>query len=146
MVEKEELAESVNDVCTVVINKERPFRSEDYGLKLSPVWSRESARNNTPIQMAIDDTTHNILVTDTFDPILVFNKDGNYQYDVPISIGSVGIALTSDIIYASSKNCLLKIDKSTNKCIRTIRIRHPIWGIDNGTDKNISDVNIPINP
>ena len=50
---KEELAESVNDVCTVVIHKERPFRSEDYGLRLSPIWSRESAHNNTPMQMAI---------------------------------------------------------------------------------------------
>ena len=130
------------------------------------------------MQMAIDDTTHNIFVTDTFDPILVFNKDGNYLYDVPIhrrstrsgwcppdhfslgsiqivwsstvwpdhfsvrcdapaiSLGSVGIALTSDIIYASSQNCLLKVDKS-NKCIKTIRIGHPIWGIDIGTDTNI---------
>ena len=38
---------------------------------------------------------------------------------------------------ALSQNCLLKIDISTNRCIRTIRIRHPIWGIDIGTDKNI---------
>ena len=59
------------------------------------------------------------------------------RWDAPaISLGSVGIALTSDIIYASSQNCLLKVDKS-NKCIRTIRIQHPIWGIDIGTDKNI---------
>ena len=127
---KEELAESVNDVCTVVIHKERPFRSEDYGLKLSPIWSRESAHNNTPMQMAIDDTTHNIFVTDTFDPILVFNKDGNYLYDVPISIDSVGIALTSDIIYASSQKCLLKINKSNNKCNQNYPYTTSSLGID----------------
>ena len=45
------------------------------------------------------------------------------------SLGSVGIALTSDIIYTSSQNYLLKVDKS-NKCIKTIRIGHPTWGID----------------
>ena len=134
---KEELGECVNNVCTVVILKERPFQSEDYGLKLSPIWSRESTHNNTPMQIAIDDTTHNIFVTDIFDPILVFDKEGNYLYDIPISLGSVGIALTSDAIYASSQNCLLKIEKSSNKCLVTIHMQHRIWGIDVGNDKNI---------
>ena len=38
---KEQLEQSVIEVCKVVTQKERPFRSEDYSLKLSPVWSRE---------------------------------------------------------------------------------------------------------
>ena len=124
---KEELAESVNDVCTVVIHKERPFRSEDNGLKLSPAGHVNLL---TIIHLSIHDTTHNIFVTDTFDPILVFNKDGNYLYDVPISIDSVGIALTSDIIYASSQKCLLKINKSNNKCNQNYPYTTSSLGID----------------
>ena len=121
---KEELEECVIDVCKVVILKERPFQSEDYRLKLSPVWSHESPfNNNKSSQIAIDETTHNIFVTNLDGHIRVFDKEGNYLYDVPESQGFVGIVLTNDFIYASSGKSLVKIEKSTNKCVRTIHTR-----------------------
>ena len=61
---KEQLEQSVIEVCTVVTLKERPFRSEDYSLKLSPVWSREgTGAGEINQQIAIDNTTQNIFVT-----------------------------------------------------------------------------------
>ena len=134
---KEELKECVIDVCKVVILKERPFHSEDYGLKLSPVWSRESPYNNFPFQIAIDDTTHNIFVTDLFGPIQVFDQEGNRLYDITVCQGSIGIALTNDVIYAASGNNLVKVEKSTNECIRIIDLQHRIWDIDIDNNTNI---------
>ena len=40
---REQLEHSINEVCKVVTL--RPFESEDYSLKLRPVWSREGTEH-----------------------------------------------------------------------------------------------------
>ena len=135
---KEELEECVIDVCKVVILKERPFQSEDYRLKLSPVWSRESPFNdNNPCQMTIDETTHDIFVIDQLGRIVVFDKAGKYLYNVPMGLISVGIVLTNGVIYASSVKRLHKFEKSSNKCIEFIHTQHHICALDIDKDVNI---------
>ena len=78
---KEQLEQSVIEVCKVVTLKERPFRSEDYSLKLRPIWSREGTgpgKINNPMQIAIDNSTQNIFVADfSASRIQVFNEVGN---------------------------------------------------------------------
>ena len=59
----------VVDVCKVVKMKERPFRTEDYSLKLHPVWYHEATGSSViedPRQLAIDTSllSGNIFVAD----------------------------------------------------------------------------------
>ena len=100
---KEQLEQSVIEVCKVVTLKERPFRSEDYSLKLRPVWSREGTgpgEIKRPFQIAIDNSTQNIFVAD-FDAskIQVFNEEGNHLYQIPTPKYPKGIALNRRIYF-----------------------------------------------
>ena len=61
---REQLEQSLVDVCKVVKMKERPFRTEDYSLKLRPVWYHEGTGSSViedPWQLAIDNASGNIL-------------------------------------------------------------------------------------
>ena len=104
---KEQLEQSVIEVCTVVTLKERAFRSEDYSLKLSPVWSREGTgpgEIKDPRQMAIDSTTHNIFVADCgANTIQVFTEEGNHLHTIPTAVEPIGIAITEEYIFVSTK-------------------------------------------
>ena len=98
----------------VVTVKERPFRSEDYSLKLYPVWSCEETgpgQLECPKQIAIDDTTHNILVADSVaNTIQVFDDIGKYQYKIHVpSVQSPnGLALTNEFTFVSAQEQLVK--------------------------------------
>ena len=138
---KEMLEQSVIEVCKVVTLKERPFRSEDYSLKLSPVWSREGTgpgEIKSPMQIAIDNTTQNIFVADYEASIIqVFSEEGNHLYKIPTAAHPTGIALTEEYIFVSAKDHLAKIRKSNNKSVKSVRTEKRVWGIDTDENTNI---------
>ena len=132
---KEQLEQSVIEVCKVVTLKDRHFRSEDYSLKLRPVWSREGTGPGEiihPMQITIDKKTQNIFVVDNVANIIqVFNERGNHLYRIPIFTASpIGIALTDKYIFISAGNQLLKIRKSNNNCVKSVETEKTVWGID----------------
>ena len=138
---KEQLEQSVIEVCKVVTLKERPFRSEDYSLKLRPVWSREwtgPGEIKHPFQIAIDNSTQNIFVADSdASRIQVFNEEGNHLYQIPTPEYPRGIALTEEYIFISAKDQLLKIRKSNNKSVKSVLTEKSVWGIDIDRNTNI---------
>ena len=138
---KEQLEQSVIDVCKVVTLKERPFRSEDYSLKLRPVWSREGTGPGEikhPFQIAIDNSTQNIFVADNgTSRIQVFNEEGNYLYQIPTPEYPRGIALTEEYIFVSTLDQLLKIRKSNNESVKSVQTENEVSGIDIDRNTNI---------
>ena len=107
-------------MCKVVTLKERPFRSEDYSLKLRPVWSREGTgpgEIENPFQIAIDNSTQNIFVAD-YDAsrIQVFNEEGNF---------------------VSASRQLLKIRKPNNESVKSVQTEKRVRGIDIDRNMNI---------
>ena len=138
---KEQLEQSVIEVCKVVTLKERPFRSEDYSLKLSPVWSREGTgpgEINYPFQIAIDNSTQNIFVVDNESNIIqVFNEEGIHLYKIPTTKSPIGIALTDEYIIVSAGMHLLKIRKTNNILVKLVDTENDVWGIDINNNKNI---------
>ena len=81
---REQLEQSVIDVCRVVSLKEKPVTTIDYSVKKLPVWSRDgtgSSQITNPMQIAIDDVTQRIFVADNrASRIQVFNREGNHLY------------------------------------------------------------------
>ena len=137
---KEQLEQSVIEVCKVLTLK-RPFRSEDYSLKLSPLWSREGtgpSEIKDPMQIAIDSTTHNIFVTDFEANIIeVFTEEGNHLYKIPTAVEPIGIAITEEYIYVSTKDQLAKIRKSNNESVKSVQTEKSVMGIDTNGNNNI---------
>ena len=121
--------------------KEIPFRSEDYSLKLHPVWPREgSAPGETisPLQIAIDNTTQNIFVTDyRANTVQVFNEEGKHLYKIPTAQYPRGIALTEEYIFISAQDQLVKIRKSNGKFVKSVQTEKSVCGIDIDTNTNI---------
>ena len=138
---KEQLEQSVIEVCKVVARKERPFRSEDYSLKLRPVWSREGTgpgEIKDPMQIAIDNSTQNIFVNDFgTSRIQVFNEEGNHLYKIPTPERPIGIALTEEYIFVTTEDRLMKIRKSNNESVKSVQTEESVWGIDIDRNTNI---------
>ena len=138
---KEQLEQSVIEVCKVVTLKEKPLRSEDYSLKLRPVWCREGAgpgEIKSPFQLAIDNSTQNIFVADFgASRIQVFNEEGNHLYQIPTPEYPRGIALTEEYIFVSAKDQLLKIRKSNNESVKSVQTENEVSGIDIDRNMNI---------
>ena len=138
---KEQLEQSVSDVCEIVTLKQRPLRSEDYSLKLRPVWSREAkgaGEVRDPAQLAIDNTTQNIFVIDRgANAIQVFNEEGKHLYRIPTAESPIGIALTEKYIFISAKDQLVKMRRSNNKSTKSVQTENNVWGIDIDANTNI---------
>ena len=138
---EEQLEQSVIEVCKVVTLKERPFRSEDYSLKLRPVWSREGTgpcEFKDPMQIAIDNETQNIFVADNdADKIQVFNEEGVHLYKIPTAGSPIGIALSDEFIFVSTGVQLLKLRKSNNKSVKSVKTEKLVWGIEVDKNRNI---------
>ena len=113
---KEQLEQSVIDVCRVVTLKERPQPRIDYSAKKCPVWSHDgtgSDKITNPRQIAIDDRTQNIFVADyRGNRIQVFDGEGNHLYQIPTPPLPVGITLSDEYIFVSADKKLVKIEKS----------------------------------
>ncbi|KAI6649357.1 hypothetical protein LOD99_11723 [Oopsacas minuta] len=133
----EQLEQSVIDVGKVVVLKERPI---DYFVKSCPVWSREGTGSGEivqPMQMVIDNETQNIFVADyNTDLIQVFNGEGNHLYKIPTPQEPAGIALMNEFIFVSTGDELVKIEKSSNESILSVKTEKRVWGID--VDKNMN--------
>ena len=138
---KEQLEQSVIDVCKVVTLKERPSRSEDYSLKLRPVWSQKGTGPGAiknPAQIGIDNSTQNIFVVDNgASRIQVFNEEGSHLYKIPIPERPKGISQTEEYIFVSTEEQLLKIRKSNNKSVKSVQTEKSVWGIDIDRNRNI---------
>ena len=138
---KEQLEQSVIEVCKIVTLKERPFRSEDYFRKLRPVWSRKvtgPGEIKHPMQIAINNSAQNIFVADYGSSrIQVFNEEGNYLYKIPTPGCPKGIALTEEYIFVSNQDQLSKIRKSNNESVKSVQTEKSVWGIDIDRNMNI---------
>ena len=136
---------SVSDVCKVVCLKEKPVQRVDYSVKVRPVWSRVAGGKgpdqiSTSMQIAIDNTTQNIFVTDQGCPrIQVFDSEGNHLHSITDEIvkGSTGIALTNEFLFVKSGDNLLKLNKSSNNLIESVKTENRIWGIEVDEQTNI---------
>ena len=137
----EQLEQSVIEVCKVVTLKERPLPRIDYSVRKCPVWSHDgtvSGEITNPEQLAIDDKTQNILVTDWYAyRIQVFDGEGNHLYQISTPPRPVGITLSDEYIFVSTDNKLVKIEKSNNQSIKSVETENRVWGIDTNTNTDI---------
>ena len=138
---KEQLEQSVCEVCEVVTLKERPFMTGDYSLRLRPVWFRDATgpgEIKQPMQIAIDSTTQNIFVTDLNASIIqVLTEEGEHLYTIPTAESPTGIALTEEYIFISAEGQLVKIRKSNNKSVKSVNTENSVWGMDIDGNTNI---------
>ena len=137
----EQLEQSVIEVCKVVTLKERPLTRIDYSAKKCPVWSHDGTRSGeitNPMQLAIDDKTQNIFVADyAANRIQVFDGEGNHLYQISTPPYPAGITLSDEYIFVSTENKLVKIQKSNNKSIKSVKTKNEVYGIDTSTNTDI---------
>ena len=137
----EQLEQSVIEVCKVVTLKERPLARIDYSARKCPVWSHDgtvSGEITNPQQLAIDDKTQNIFVTDySTERIQVFDGEGNHLYQISTPPYPTGITLSDEYIFVSTDDKLVKIEKSINKSIKSVETENRVWGIDSNTNTDI---------
>ena len=138
---REQLEQSVIDLCKVVTLKEKPVTKVDYSAKKCPVWSRDgtgSGEITHPMQIAIDETTHNIFVTDYgASGIQVFDEEGNHLYRISTPPLPVGIALSDYHIFVSTEENLAKIEKSSNKSVKSVKTENRVMGITTNCNSDI---------
>ena len=137
----EQLEQSVIEVCKVVTLKERPLTRIDYSVRKCPVWSHDgtgSGEITNPQQLAIDYKTQNIFVTDCgSERIQVFDGEGNHLYQISTPLYPAGITLTDEYIFVSTPDKLVKIEKSNNQSIKSVKTENRVWGIDTNTNTDI---------
>ena len=137
----EQLEQSVIEVCKVVTLKENPLKRIDYSARKCPVWSHDgtgSGKISNPNQLAIDDKTQNIFVTDHYAKrIQVFDGEGNHLYQISTPPHPVGITLSDEYIFVSTLDKLVKIEKSNNQSIKSVETENSVWGIDTNTNTDI---------
>ena len=138
----EELEQSVIEVCKVVSLRERPVTRVDYSMKLRPVWSHGGTGSGlitNPRQMAIDGKTQNIFVADyNANRLQVFTGEGNHLYEIPTAPDPIGIALTDEHIFViTNNNQVQKIEKLSNKPIKSVNTKNYVCGIETNMNTNI---------
>ena len=136
---REQLEQSIVEVSKVVKKEERPFRTEDYSLKLRPVWYHEVTASSfieTPQQLAIHTESGNIFVADSdTNKIQVFDNTGHYLYHIPTPLGPVGVCLSDEFIFVTTfEGKLLKIRISNKKTIKSVVTDNSGYGIDISTN------------
>ena len=139
---REKLEQSVIEICNVVCLREKPSTRVNYSSKLSPVWTRDGTSSGgvtNPMQIVVDTTTQNIFVADiSASRIQVFSREGNHLYKISTSPYPIGIALTNEYIFVSTDNKLvLKIEKSSNKPIKSVDTDNQVFGIEANTNTDI---------
>ena len=137
----EQLEQSVIEVCKVVTLKEKPLTRIDYSARKCPVWSHDgtvSGEISNPQQLAIDDKTQNIFVTDyNAKRIQVFDGEGNHLYQISTPLHPAGITLSDEYIFVSTRNKLVKIEKSNSQSIKSVETENRVYGIDTNTNTDI---------
>ena len=137
----EQLEQSVIEVCKVVTLKEKPQTRIDYSARKCAGWSHDGTGSDeitNPEQLAIDDKTQNIFVTD-YDAkrIQVFDGEGNHLYQISTPPLPAGITLSDEYIFVSTHDKLVKIEKSNNQSIKSVETENRVWGIDTNTNTDI---------
>ena len=139
---REELEQSVIEVCKVVSLKEKPVTRVDYSTKLCPVWYHDgicSGRISNPRQLVVDRTTQNIFVADfSAERVQVFNAGGVYIYKISTPPNPIGIGLTEEFIFVSTnKKLVLRAEKLDSKSIRSVQTEKDVFGIDTSNNSEI---------
>ena len=132
---RKQLEQLLVDVCKVVKMKERPFRSEDYSLKLCPVWYHEGTGSSVienPWQLAIEIVSGNIFVADRdTNKIQVFDKAGHYLYHIPTPPYPIGLCLSDEFIFVTTEeHILVKIQISHKKTVKSVVTEKRVYGMD----------------
>ena len=132
---REQLEQSIVEVSKVVKKKERPFRTEDYSLKLRPVWYHEGTASSVieePCQLAIHTESGNIFVADhNTNKIQVFDNTGHYLYHIPTPPKPIGVCLSDEFIFVTTyERKLLKIRISNKTTIKSVGTDNYVYGID----------------
>ena len=132
---REQLEQSIVEVSKVVKIKERPFRTEDYSLKLRPVWYHEGTGSSVieePIQLAIHPISGNIFVADNkTKKIQVFDNTGHYLYHIPTPPEPIGLCLSDEFIFVTTnERKLVRIQISNKKAIKSVVTEYRVWGMD----------------
>ena len=132
---REQLGQSIVEVSKVIRMKDRPFRTEDYSLKLRPVWYHEGTGSSViknPKQLAIDTESGNIFVADyDTNKIQVFDNTGHYLYHIPTSRGPIGVCLSDEFIFVTTYYSeLLKIRISNNNILKLVKTEKSVFGMD----------------
>ena len=131
---REQLEQSIVEVSKVVM-KERPFRTEDYSLKLRPVWYHEGTRSSiieNPRQLAIHSISGNIFVADRDrKKIQVFDNTGHYLYHIPTPPQPTGLCMSDDFIFVTTdEQKLVKIRISNKKTVKSVVTEKWVFGMD----------------
>ena len=132
---REQLETSIVEVFKVLKMKERPFRTEDYSLKLRPVWYRKGTRSSViedPKQKAIDTKSGNIFVADNkTKKIQVFDNIGHYLYHTPTPPEPTGLCLSDKFIFVTTnERKLAKIQISNKKTVKSVVTEQWVSGMD----------------
>ena len=132
---REQLERSIVEVSKVVKMKERPFRTEDYSLKLRPVWYHEGTGSSViedPRQLAIDTISGNIFVADNkTKKIQVFDNTGHYLYHIPTPPRPIGLCLNDDFIFVTTdEQKLVKVRISNKKIAKSVVTEKLVFGMD----------------
>ena len=132
---REQLEQSIVEVSEVMKMKERPFRTEDYSLKLRPVWYREGTGSSVikdPYQLAIHPISGNIFVADyDTNKIQVFDNTGHYLYHIPTPPKPIGLCLSDDFIFVTTdEHKLVKIRISNKKTVKSVVTENRVWDMD----------------
>ena len=131
---REQLEQSIVEVSKVVM-KERPFRTEDYSLKLRPVWYHGGTRSSVienPQQLAIHPISGNIFVADNFTKkIQVFDNTGHYLYHIPTPPQPIGLCLSDEFVFVTTfGQKLVKIQISNRKTVKSVVTENKVSGMD----------------
>ena len=132
---RELLEQSIIESCGIVKMKKRSFRTEDYSLKLHPVWYHEGTGSSViknPQQLAIHNQSGNIFVADnvTYN-IQVFDTTGHYLYHIPTPPKPIGLCLSGEFIFVTTnERQLVKIQISQKKTIKSEITEYLLYGMD----------------
>ena len=132
---REQLEQSIVEVSKVMRMKEVPFRTEDYSLKLRPVWYHEGTGSRVienPRQLAIHPISGNIFVADNLTKkIQVFDNTGHYLYHIPTPPKPFGLCLSDDFIFVTTdEQKLAKIQISNKKTVKSVVTENMVYGMD----------------
>ena len=131
---REQLEQSIVELSKVLNMKERPFRTEDYSLKLRPVCyhvGTDYSVIENPQQLAIDSNSGNIFVVDrSTNKIQVFDNTGHYLYHISTSPYPRGLCLDEFIFVTTLGQKLIKIRISNRKTIKSIGTEKLVYGMD----------------
>ena len=131
---REHLEQSIVELCNVVKMKKRPFRTEDYSLKLRPVWYHEGTDSSvlSPQQLAIHEVSGNIFVTDRdARKIQVFDTAGHYLYHISTPPRPLGLCLSDEFMFVTTdEKKFAKIQISQKKTIKSVVTENLLYGMD----------------